>query len=133
MPRYETYDEIKHVAVKHYNDDRFCVVAALTVTCQVPYGKAFNTLKKLGRRKRRGTYTHHALAAIKVLGCKYKEMSVPCSTINQAENFFRTIKGHFLVSVPGHMLSIRDGVIMDWTAGTASRRRIQRVWQITKE
>lgn len=130
--RYETFDEIKHVAMKHYSDNNFCAVASLTVVCQVPYGKAFNTLKKLGRRKGNGTYTHQTLQAVNALNCRFEEVRIPCTTINQAEKYFKGIRGNYLVNVRGHMLSIRDGVIMDWTAGKTSRRRVLNVWKIEK-
>ena len=128
--RYETFDEIKHVAMQHYADNNFCAVAALTVVCQVPYGKVFNTLKKLGRRKGKGTLTRQSLVALGILGFRFEEVQIPCATINQAEKYFRGIRGNYLVRVQGHMLSVRDGVIMDWTAGKTSRRKVLNVWKV---
>lgn len=124
---YETYEKIKHVGLTYYKDRGFCAVVAVAVSCGVGYGKAYHTLRRLGRVHGQGTYRHQTLGALEELGRKVTPIKGLAG--KQVRTLPRVLgKGMFLVFVNRHVLCVRDGDVVDWTAGRA--HRVREVWQI---
>ncbi len=86
MCRYKTFEQIREIGLKYYNDDSFCAVIAVTVASGCSFGKAYNICKKLGRKDRKGTPMCISIGAMKKLGYKVERMPIrPCKTLMMAE------------------------------------------------
>ncbi len=129
MQTYETGTELYHLARKFYKDSNCCAVVALAITCQVSFGKAFNTAKRNGRVTGRGTPWHTIHNSYKDLGYKLVRVRCEAKTVASLEKHLSN-KGRFLVHVRGHVLAFDDGVVKDWSEGR--RHRIKDVWKIVK-
>lgn len=124
---YKTYDEIKRIGRKYYNDKGFCAVVAVAVACGVGFGKAYHTLKRQGRIHGNGTYTRDIMQALETLGMKM----TPIEGVHgrQVRTMPKVLgKGMFIVFIRGHVLTIRDGQVVDWTEGRA--HRVIHAWKI---
>lgn len=127
---YKTYDEMRRIAVKYYNDMNFCTVIALSVCCNVGIGKAYHTMKRLGRKDRQGAKYGTIQKAVVELGYTCKTIDgLYNKQIKSLPNLLPS-KGLFMVHVRGHVLAVRDGKILDWTEGRA--HRILTAYEIVK-
>jgi hypothetical protein len=128
--RDDSYRELARIAQTYYSDNGFCAVIATAKACRCSFGKAFNALKREGRRVRTGTHPsqyHQAIREISGKSCERFE-GFEGRTIADAETNLPR-KGTFLIRVRKHVACMVDGKIYDWTArtennGKASRRRI---------
>lgn len=127
---YQSYDEMRRIAVKYYNDMNFCTVIALAVCCNVGIGKAYHTMKRAGRKDRKGARFGAIYEGVHALG--YREKLVPNVYGVQVRSITKHLpsKGLFMVHVRGHVLAVRDGVILDWTDG--KRHKVLTVSEIVK-
>jgi hypothetical protein len=131
-----SYEELAKQGRRYYNDANFCTVIALAVACDLPFGKAYHTYKRLGRDHRRGTYRetqHEALSNFKKVAVFDidKTAMFRDRTVNQLLKHIANWKGRYWVYVNGHVIAIRDGVCEDWTAlERACRRKVIDVYQI---
>ena len=131
----QNFKDLAKVATERYNDKNFCTVAALALSLDWSYGKAQRHMKKYGRRHRCGM--HHSVwyRALKdAVKCDNKEISdlTPNGYVGMTISRFTKERrsGTFYVRTRGHALCIRDGVMHDWTADTAGRRRIINVYKV---
>jgi hypothetical protein len=127
---YQSYDEMRRIAIKYYNDNNFCTVIALAVCCNVGIGKAYHAMKRAGRKDRKGAVYHVTYSALHALG--YREKVVHNIYGVQVRSITKHLpnKGMFMVHVKGHVLAVRDGVILDWTEGR--RHKVLMVNEIVK-
>ena len=131
-----SFEELAQAGRRHYNDSGFCTVIALAVACDISFGKAYHTYKRLGRKDRRGTYEDMQLKAL----AKFKKKAVfdrdktamfRDKTVNQLLKHTADWKGRYWVYIRGHVIAIRDGVCEDWTAmERACRRKVLNVYKI---
>tara|TARA_R110002074_G_scaffold356008_1_gene528051 strand:- start:485 stop:883 length:399 start_codon:yes stop_codon:yes gene_type:complete len=129
MTNYQDVEAYK-IGMKYYNDKACCAVVALAVACSVGYGKAFHTLKRLGRVTGQGTPQSMSLAALHKLGYNYKPVpfkNCTISTITRQLDHEKT----YLVRVRGHILAVRNGDVIDWSKGR--KHRVLMVLEITKK
>ena len=132
--RNDSYKELARIGRKYYGDTNFCTVIATAKACRCSFGKAFNELKRQGRKTGKGSWgAPKAITAISgkevVPYSAVPSMSekVGC-TIGQAEKNLPK-KGTFLLHVRGHIACMVDGTLYDWSArsernGRACRKRI---------
>lgn len=131
-----SFEELAQAGRRHYNDTNFCTVIALAVACDLPFGKAYHTFKRIGRKDRRGTYVSDQKKALskfnkKMVKDKDKTAMFQDKTVNQLLKDIANWKGRYWVYIRGHVIAIRDGVCEDWTAmERACRRKVIDVYKI---
>ncbi len=126
----DAYTEIRKSAFGK-NETNDCAVVAVAIVCGVSYDVAHEELSRQGRKHRKGTYFSQTQAAIKNLGKQLR--FVP------SQDFIRTYPGvhaklkhvtthhprrfakcfdkskTYLFQVPGHILAVKEGVVVDWS------------------
>ncbi len=133
--RNDTYQQLAAIAAKHYNDRNCCTVIATAKACKVSYGKAFNALKREGRKTGRGTRSRVYILAMADLGYAAREIDSDLigRTIGTAERYLPQ-KGTYLIHVRGHVAAYVDGVLHDWSSaehsGKPRRHRITAIRQV---
>jgi len=134
-----SYDELAKQGRRYYNDTNFCTVIALAVACDLPFGKAYHTFKRVGRQHRRGTLRRQAWDALAEFGRdmnmdEQKQAEWEGRTVNQMLKDCKHWKGRYFVYINQHVIAIRDGVCEDWTASErCCKRKIQAVYKIGKK
>ncbi len=125
-----SYKELARIGAKYYHDNNFCTVVALAVTCQQSFGKAYHTMKRLGRKDGKGAILPVTHKAIEILG--YKAEQIDGLYGKQVKSLPKLLprNGMFMVHVKGHVLAVRNGEVVDWTEGRA--HRIIRVYKIER-
>lgn len=114
------------IAKRESND---CSVKALSIMADIHYGIAHKIMKVGGRKNGCGATLATLMSALAVLGWKNSAVE---------DYFVRTIrkvgddpafsKGRFLIYTSGHIVSVVDGKVEDWSADRALR--IKMVWRI---
>ena len=127
------YRQLEKAAAERgeHND---CAVKALALATGHCYNVAQVALQLEGRKDKCGTYPAQTWAATEALGFKTREVwnaweSERGMTVRTVGQQFP--KGTFYVHVAGHILTMRDGEVEDWTRG--SRRKVKRVVEVTKQ
>lgn len=133
--KYE-YRDLVRIGREYYKDNGFCAVVAVAVAAECGYGKAFHTLRKLGRKTGAGTPAWMYQEALKQLGVDFtssREHDMVGRTLGTAERDLPDT-GTYLLHVNRHIAVYRDGRLIDWTSrewdGKASRRVIDCVYEI---
>lgn len=118
---YQSYNEMRRIAEKYYNDFNYCTVIALAVCCNVGIGKAYHTMKRAGRKHKHGARFGMIYDGVKALG--YKTEAVDNVYNKQVKSLSKLLpnKGHYMVHIRGHILAVRDGEVLDWSAGRSHR------------
>ena len=129
----QNFKELAKVAREDFKDNGFCTVAALAMTLDWSFGKSYRWMEKHGNRKHgRGMYImawRPAIeAAAKSVGKRFVESDwheLPDGRHMTLSRFCKeNPTGTFYVQVNKHAVAIVDGVMHDWTAETAGRRKI---------
>jgi hypothetical protein len=130
MKQYD-YKELETIGKKYYADSNFCSVVALSVACNVGYGKAYHTLRRQGRKDKRGVVKPMIDYALEDLG--FKAVLVIGYEGKQARSLPNLLpkEGHYLVYFRGHVAAVRDGAIIDWTDNRA--HRVRAVYRVIKK
>jgi hypothetical protein len=136
----QNFKDLANTAVVNYKDTNFCTVAALAMTLDWSYGKAHRWMSKHGNRfHRRGMYIMAWRPAIegaaKSVGKRFFEGDYHLRGDGRAMTLSRFCKEHptgtYYVQVNRHAVAIVDGVMHDWTADTAGRRKIITSFKLT--
>ena len=130
MKQYEDAMKIYNIGIKYYKDKNNCSVVAVAVTTGVAYGAAFKALEKAGRVRGRGASTSQIVKALDYLGYKTRTVLEDFKTVRTVTDRLPST-GNFLAYVPSHVLSIRNGRVIDWTEGR--RHRIYTVKEVIKK
>jgi hypothetical protein len=129
----QDFKELAKVATVNYKDTNFCTVAALAMTLDWSFGKAHRWMTKNGNRKHgRGMYIMAWRPAIEAAAKSVGKRFIEGDWHELANGKTMTLKrfckenprGTFYVQVNKHAVAIVDGVMHDWTAETAGRRKI---------
>ena len=130
----QDFKELATVATVNYKDRGFCTVAALAMTLDWSFGKAHRWMAKkpFNRKPGRGMYLTAGRPAIEAaaesVGKSFKEGNWHIRGDGRAMTLSRFCKeyptGAYYVQVNRHAVAIVDGVMHDWTADTAGRRKI---------
>jgi len=128
--QYKTGIEIYKIGTQYYNDAGHCSVVAVAVSTGVAYGRALKEMTRQGRVLRQGASQQQIHDAIKSLGytvtrCDMRVNGTVSTITSKLPNL-----GTFIAYVRGHILTIRDGKVMDWSEGR--RHRILSVYQVQK-
>ena len=130
MKQYEDADKIYKIGHKYYKDKNNCSVVAVAVATGVGYGAAFKALEKKGRIRGRGASTSQIINALDLLGYKVRTVEKDFKTVKTVTDRLPST-GNFLAYTPSHVLSIRNGRVIDWTEGR--RHRIYSVSEVIKK
>lgn len=124
------YTDLLKIGKTYYNDSSFCSVISIATACNQAYGKAYHTLKREGRRDNQGVLLPQIMNAIDKLG--YKATLVDGFENKQVKSMPSLLgkTGSYMVFIRGHVLTIRDGEVCDWSDGRA--HRVKRVYKIEK-
>ena len=143
MQTYENYQEIA-TAYRETND---CTVRGLASLFDCSYGLAHRKLKKWGRPHRRGATWDTIEFAVeelsKITGKRVKVGGYPKLLASHAKLYGHkslTInqfikqhpKGVFLLSMRGHVATLRDVVLCDWTQGSSKRNLVVGYYRINE-
>lgn len=128
----QDFKELAKVATGDYKDRGFCTVAALAMTLDWSFGKAHRWMAKAGRKNGRGMYIGAWRPAIEAaaesVGKRFYEGDwhelANGKTMTLSRFCKENPRGTFYVQVNRHAVAIVDGVMHDWTANTAGRRKI---------
>jgi len=120
---------------KQQNEKNDCSVKAIAIACRLTYKSAHITLAQLGRRNGRGTHNHIILGAARVSGFEVTEVK-KVRQKNGSKFTPKTIggklkNGYYLAFVNGHVISVVNGVVHDWTAGR--NHHINEVYKVTRK
>lgn len=125
-----SYQELAKIGAKYYKDRNFCTVVALAVTCQQSFGKAYHTMKRLGRQDTKGAQYGLIYKAVDILGFKAEKVNGLYGKQVKSVTKLLPSTGLYMVHVRGHVLAVRNGEVIDWTEGRA--HRIIRVYKIER-
>lgn len=127
MSTQQSYMEAREILRDNYRDTNFCTVVALATAFNWSAGKAHRHMAKHGRPHRRGPawsdFRKAVEAAAEKAGREVQFLGAyDGMTINRFCKERHT--GTYIIAVKGHTLTVIDGVMQDWTADTAGRRKI---------
>lgn len=122
--------EIHHAGKEKTNkagQKKDCTVRALATGLNMTYLEAFNLLKKLGRKSNQGTWVHRDYLDRSPFATR---LTLPTG-YNLTQFLQDYPEGTYLVSVPGHITTLIDGVFHDnhfyhWYLTTG----IEHAWKI---
>jgi hypothetical protein len=125
-----TFEQLRDVGHKYYNDTNFCGVVAIAVAGQVAFGKARAISKRLGRRHRKGTHIEIIEQALLELDCSMAPIANFGKTLGSAcRNTPKT--GTFLIWTTRHITCVDAGQIIDW-ATTTRRHKVYKCFEVTR-
>lgn len=128
------------------NENADCAVKAVAAACGIAYSEAHEALKAAGRKDRCGTPTAMILDTVVKLGFHWRRVD-SFDFINRypggIKNFKHVTTHHparfpkvwkdgatYLMFTRGHVLTIIDGQVHDWTINNA--KRATKIYRITK-
>lgn len=106
-----------------------CSVKAVSILCDVPYHVAHKALKLQGRVNRRGVNEFSIRFAIQSLGFEIENIIHNARTMTTIDRDPLLQKGYYGVLVKGHIASVVNGKVEDWTEGR--RHKVQKVFKVT--
>jgi hypothetical protein len=129
----QTFETLK-IQEQRYGEDYCCTVIATAAALNISYGKAHRAFAKAGRKPRCGASMRQIHSVLTGLGA----VTGNAADSYRAEGVGLTLKrftreypsGTYYVCTRDHAVCIRDGEMIDWTANTAGRRKIENVWKI---
>jgi len=112
---------------KANNEKLDCAVKAVSIVTGVHYDDVHTMMQNRGRRHGGRTKHHITADVLKCLGAVMETVEVKSKTVKRLPRELKI--GTYLVWTHGHILAVKDGTVMDWTAGR--RHRIKKVMRIT--
>ena len=94
-----------------------CSVKCVSIVCDVPYMVAHKALSKQGRKTGKGATYWQIKDAISALGFEYGRVDVQAKTMSTLERDVAVRSGYYFALVRGHIASVVNGKIEDWTEG----------------
>ena len=138
----QDFKDLANTAVVNYKDGNFCTVAALAMTLDWSFGKAHRWMAKHGKRKTgRGMYIMAWRPCIEMAARSVGKRFIQGDYHTLDDGRSMTLKrfckeyptGTYYVQVNAHAVAIVNGVMHDWTAETAGRRKIITSFKLTNE
>ena len=135
------YKKLCRTCLLHYgNDTNNCSVMTLALALDISYGKAYATLARHGRKHGRGTTFEVMRAAALELGYGFSRVNMEEFDYKASLAKVRNAGGNRIVIVSGddggrtgHVLSIRDGVIYDFSSSRKKARQVFNVFKMNEE
>lgn len=137
----QTFMDLAKVATQDYKDRNFCTVAALALTLDWSFGKAHRWMAKVGKRKHRNgmyimAWRPTIELAAKSVGKRFVDGNYHILPNGKNMTLARFCKeyprGIFYLQVNRHAVAVVDGQMLDWTAQTAGRRKIQQTFKLVE-
>ena len=113
---------------KPISETNDCSVKAVSILCDVPYHVAHKALKLQGRKNRKGSNYFSIMFAIKSLGFKVQEVKHIAKTMTTITRDPVVQDGYFAVFTRGHIASVVNGKVEDWTDGR--RHKVKEVVKV---
>lgn len=122
-----------------FGETNDCAVIAVAIACGVPYAKALETLRSIGRKPRRGASDTKIVQALRLLGKRTMVMDkisiirshypgihgkvLKSITTHHPARFPKVWKdgNTYLFHTTNHVLTVINGVTQDWSADRAMR------------
>ena len=136
-----SYAELHHILGRHYRDNSYCGLIAVCLATNASPGKVKRYVEKFAKHWRLRPHGK---------GTPYEVISLALKRFGKEHDFNWDLFGYtgrtlnsvhrelareypddtFHVYVKGHVACIREGILEDWTARTASRRKVTHVNRI---
>tara|TARA_R110000868_G_C10695348_1_gene748711 strand:- start:52 stop:450 length:399 start_codon:yes stop_codon:yes gene_type:complete len=116
-----SYSELAKVGQRYYNDSGYCAVLATAVACDVSFGKALSFSRKAGRQHRKGSNLSAIHSMLALGGKKMTPIDNFGATLTTSERCAPKT-GRYMFLVSGHVATMRDGVLEDWSQGGSKRK-----------
>ena len=116
-----SYEELHKIGQRYYSDTGFCAVIATAVACDISFGKALSFSRKAGRKHRSGTKLAMIHSMMAMGGKKMTPVDNFGATLTTSERHAPKT-GRYMFLVSGHVATMRDGVLEDWTSGGSKRK-----------
>jgi len=100
-----------------------CAVKALAIVTGADYATAHAALAAAGRKRGKGTTQPQQIAALKRLGFRRVAAPYTSKTVKTLAREMRCVPGVYTAHVRSHVLAIKDGAVLDWTAGRQHRMK----------
>ena len=115
------YDVVHSMMKKHGRKDGKGTHMDITTKTLQELGWTTNTLREDAYKWGRGRYKKVKRVLSTVVGRSYELLKfVDCDTVNQMSKR-RLPQGRYLVQTRGHILTVKDGKVHDWTNGRKHR------------
>lgn len=108
-----------------------CGVKAVSILCDVPYHVAHKALKLQGRKRRGGSTYFGIIYSIRKLGFKVATVNHVAKTMTSITSDPTVQNGYFAVFTRGHIASVVNGKVEDWTDGR--RHKVKEVVKVMPE
>lgn len=150
MKEIYSYSDMIDAAVR-MNEINDCSVKALALALNIPYEMAHADLAAHGRKPRSGTYSDQVLNVLRDWGVNMSMAFWPRNRLSwdsllseyNVTNVIRerwttftigsmmrdhpiTARGTWIVFVNKHVLTVRNGEILDWTGGVGNKKKSRR-------
>jgi len=106
-----------------------CSVKCVSIVCDVPYMVAHKALQQEGRILGKGATYFQIRQAITALGYDLEDVEVEAKTMTTLDRDRQVQKGYFYALLRGHIASVVNGKIEDWSQGR--RHKIIEVCKVT--
>lgn len=127
---YASFSEMKHIGMTHYKDKGFCSVVAVAAIASVKFTKAYQALKKHGRKHRKGATIPKITNALNSLGliCRPVAFRHKCQT-----QVLRELPKHgrFLIYQKDHVVAVINGKVID--ENPKSKKHVRSVVSVNKK
>ncbi len=115
------------------NETNDCAVKAVAVVTNENYDEAHDACQRFGRRPRRGTnFSFTTKPAVKNLGFEVERVHPELTgTFVRKLPERLSARKSYLVRVAGHILAVKGGQVIDWTAGR--NHRVKAIYVVSKK
>ena len=135
---------LKEIKEKSINDRNYCTVMASSIAFNTSFEYMQDLYFDLGRRRFRGCYFSEVIETLaEKFKCNlttYKKsyrgyfnaknnadfLNMPRLTPNNANGYLP--KGNYILSVRGHVLSLKNGIVEDWSRG--KKHQVNTIYKI---
>ena len=126
----QEYKELIGV-IEQYREKNCCGVVAVATALDKSFGAVHRQFRKAGRKYRCGVTTDMIRAVLNSFG-QHETEPVPIErqTIKRFSSEHKT--GTYLIFVRGHVATLKNGIVQDWTSDTPQRRIVKYFIKITK-
>jgi hypothetical protein len=115
------------------NETNDCAVKAVAVVTNENYDEAHDACQRFGRQPRRGTnFSFTTKPAVKNLGFEVERVHAELTgTFVRKLPERLSARKTYLVRVAGHILAVKGGQVVDWTA--ARNHRVKAIYEVSKK
>ena len=97
-----------------------CAVKAVAIALDLSSDEAHTLCAEYGRKPRDGMMSVSIHAAIRSRGAELRRVNVTAPTVRALQRMLPN-EGVFIAHIADHILSIKDGLVQDWSRGRLGR------------